>query len=136
MVMTMRISRALLERLHGEAAAAPDREICGILLGNETEILDAVAARNVSEHPEDSFEIDPQALFAAVRAERSGAAAWIGHYHSHPNGRAEPSPRDRAAAAGTPVKYWLILARGHAGLWRLGDDAEGRRICQWIALVA
>ncbi|MBY8822879.1 Mov34/MPN/PAD-1 family protein [Sphingomonas colocasiae] len=134
--MTMRISSGLLERLHGEAAAAPTLEICGLLLGNDAEILEAVAARNMSSRPEDSFEIDPQALFAVVRAERSGGPAWIGHYHSHPRGRAEPSARDREAAAGTPVKLWLILAGGSAELWRLGDDAEGRQICQRIALVA
>lgn len=134
--MKMRISRVLLDRLHAEAAAAPGREICGLLFGNDSEILDAMAADNVSPRPEDSFEIDPQALFAAARAERAGGPGWIGHYHSHPRGAAEPSARDRAAAAGAPARLWLILAGENAELWRLGDDAGGGRICQRIALVA
>lgn len=132
----MRISRDLLDRLFAEAAAAPGREICGLLLGNNAEILDAVAAVNVSSRPEDSFEIDPQTLFDVARTARCGGPAWLGHYHSHPRGKAEPSARDRAAAIGTPAQLWLILAGANAELWRLGDDFGGAQICQRIALVA
>ena len=39
----------------------------------------------------------------------------IGHYHSHPNGSAEPSPRDLAAAE--PGRLWLIIGGGVARLW-------------------
>lgn len=134
--MVIRISRVLLERILAEAAAAPDHEICGLLFGNHVEILDAVPATNVSPHPQDSFEIDPQSLFDAARGARAGGPAWIGHYHSHPRGTAEPSARDRAAAVGTPVRLWLILAGESAELWRLGDDMGGEQICQRIALVA
>jgi proteasome lid subunit RPN8/RPN11 len=134
--MVMRISRVLFDRLRAEAAAAPDREICGLLLGNSEEILGAAAAKNVSSSPSDSFEIDPQAIFDVVRAARSGGPALIGHYHSHPRGPAEPSLRDREAAMGTPAQLWLILAEGHARLWRLGDDTGGVRICQRVELVA
>ncbi len=134
--MAMRISRVLLERILAEAAAAPDREICGLLFGNDLEIMDAVSAANVSPRPEDSFEIDPQSLFDAARGARAGGPAWIGHYHSHPRGAAEPSARDREAAVGTPAQLWLILAGESAELWRLGDDMGGKQICQRIALVA
>jgi len=134
--MTMRISRGLLDRLRAEAAAAPDREICGLLLGNAREIADAVAANNVSSSPADSFEIDPQAIFDVVRAARAGGPALIGHYHSHPRGPAEPSLRDREAAIGTPAQLWLIIAGPDLALWRLGEDHEGVRICQRVELVA
>lgn len=113
--MTVGIDRTLLQQLIEAAAAAPAREICGLLYGDATRIARAVAADNVAARPRDSFEIDPRALFAALRAERAGGDRMIGHYHSHPNGRADPSPRDLDASE--PGKYWLIIAGRDARLW-------------------
>ena len=115
--MILRISSLLLARLRAAAAAAPDREICGLLFGTDGWIEAAQATANVSPVPADSFEIDPAALFAAIRAERGGGARLIGHYHSHPYGPATPSARD-AAAAGEAGHIWLILGREDATAWR------------------
>ncbi len=112
------ISSDRLARLLADAAASPDAEICGLLFGNEHRIDAALACANVAVTPHDSFEIDPAALIAAHRAMRQGGPRLIGHYHSHPNGIAQPSPRD-AAAAGTPGDLWLILGNGDAQLWRV-----------------
>jgi len=54
-------------------------------------------------------------LFMAIRLERQGGPRLVGHYHSHPNGSTEPSPRDLAAAE--PGKLWLIMGGGQARLW-------------------
>ncbi len=118
--MAVTISRHILQDVLGLAAAAPDREICGLLFGSSDRIDRAEPAANVADHPHDTFEIDPRALFAALRAERAGGARMIGHYHSHPNGSAEPSPRDLAAAE--PGKLWLILGGGVARLWVMEND--------------
>jgi desampylase len=120
MGMAVRISRALRDDLLARAAASPRAEICGILLGTGDAIEGAVAARNVADDPGTRFEIDPAALFAAHRAARAGGPMVIGHYHSHPNGRAEPSACDAEAASGLPPQLWLILADGRALLWRSG----------------
>ena len=72
----------------------------------------------------DAIEIDPAALIAAHRAARSGGAAVIGHYHSHPTGLAEPSPRDAADAA-PDGSIWLIAGGGQVTAWRA--VAAGRR---------
>lgn len=112
------ISADLLARLTGEAAASPLREICGLLFGTTDRIEAAEAARNVAEDPATRFEIDPARLIAAHRAQRRGGPVLIGHYHSHPGGRAEPSPRDKAAAE--PGMLWLIVAAGTARPWRAG----------------
>ena len=74
---------------------------------------------NVAADPARFFEIDPAALLAAHRAARSGGPQVIGHYHSHPNGRAEPSPRDAADAA-PDGSIWLIAASGRLTAWRAG----------------
>jgi len=113
--MAFRIAHKLLDTLIRSAKASPDREICGLLFGADDCIARAEPADNVAESPQDTFEIDPRALFAALRAERAGGPRLIGHYHSHPNGRAEPSARDLAAAE--PGKYWLIIAGATARLW-------------------
>jgi proteasome lid subunit RPN8/RPN11 len=113
--MIVTIPNMLRERILFEAASSPAREICGLLLGAEGAIEQAIATDNVAADPADTFEIDPAALFAALRAERAGGPALIGHYHSHPNGRAEPSPRDCAAAE--LGKLWLIIANNVVRAW-------------------
>ncbi|HET8612552.1 MAG TPA: Mov34/MPN/PAD-1 family protein, partial [Sphingomonas sp.] len=119
--MTVRISRGLLDRILAEAAADPEREVCGLLLGvprlsvraersrgtryeravrdasfdyaRDERVIQVVPTRNVAPDPALSFEVDPAALFTAIRAERGGGARLIGHYHSHPGGSPAPSPR-------------------------------------------
>lgn len=120
------ISSALLDAILAHAAADPEREVCGLLFGRGDGIEDAVAEANVSAHPTDSFELDPAALFAAMRAERGGGRALLGHYHSHPRGPARPSARD-AAAAGEPGRLWLIVGDGEVTAWRAvpGGAIEG-----------
>jgi len=76
-------------------ACAPD-EGCGLLLGRDGEIVEAVRARNVAGDPATRFLIDPGDHFAAIRTARARGLAVVGFYHSHPRCAAEPSPRDVA----------------------------------------
>ena len=119
MAMELRISSTILDRITAEAIASPDREICGLLLGTGEAIMEARSCRNVAADPAMRFEIDPAALLAAHRAARRGGPAVIGHYHSHPSGLAEPSPRDAADAA-PDGSVWLIAA--------------GRDVTGWVAV--
>ncbi|MFM5885339.1 MAG: M67 family metallopeptidase, partial [Novosphingobium sp.] len=77
----------------------------------------AVPAANVHPDPARHFEIDPAALIAAHKAERGGGPQLLGYYHSHPNGRADPSPSDRAQAAGDG-RLWAIIANDAVLVWR------------------
>jgi proteasome lid subunit RPN8/RPN11 len=113
------IARYIVESILGHAAAKPDLEVCGLLFGDMGRIVAAEPVANVSPQPEDSFEVDPRALIAALRDERGGGPRLIGHYHSHPNGRPEPSARDAAAAE--PGRLWLIVGGGVARLWLAGQ---------------
>lgn len=122
--MTVTISSDALDFIRAAAAASPDREVCGLLLGSENFIVTASPCANVAAEPWRRFEIDPAALIAAHRAARSGGAAVIGHYHSHPTGLAEPSPRDAADAA-PDGSIWLIAGGGQVTAWRA--VAAGRR---------
>ncbi len=119
--MTMQISRAVYDALRREAAATPDVEVCGLLFGAGGWIEAYQAAANIAPDPAKHFEIDPEALFAAQKAERSGGPRLIGYYHSHPNGLAQPSEKDRAQAA-PDGKIWLIVAAGDVKSWRAGKS--------------
>ncbi len=120
MGMTVEISRRLLAEIDAVAAAAAPREACGLLFGDSDAITAWKPAENVAATPETHFEIDPAALFAAIRGERAGGPRLIGYWHSHPNGDASPSPTDAAMAA-PDGKYWLIFARGEATCWRAAE---------------
>jgi proteasome lid subunit RPN8/RPN11 len=61
----------------------------------------------------DCFEVDPAAHIALLRKLRGTGREIIGCYHSHPNGRPEPSARDIAGAGETGF-LWLIAALGNA----------------------
>jgi proteasome lid subunit RPN8/RPN11 len=117
MVSGLRISRSVLDGIRLESAAAAPREACGLLFGDPHEISDWQAVENVAEDPEGRFEIDPAALFAALRAERAGGPKIIGYWHSHPSGSVEPSATDAAMAA-ADGKLWLIAAGAEVSLWR------------------
>lgn len=103
---------ALLADLLAEARRALPRECCGLLEGLRARdgftIHALHPARNLSSDP-DCFEIAPRDHFAAARKARENGAAIVGCYHSHPNGRAQPSARD-LDGAGEDGFLWLIVA--------------------------
>jgi proteasome lid subunit RPN8/RPN11 len=105
--------RAQLER---EAREAFPRECCGVIEGLYKEgVAHATAlhpTRNLSSDV-DRFEIDPAEQFRLMRSAHERSAEIIGCYHSHPNGRAEPSPRD-VEGAGEEGFLWLIAALADA----------------------
>lgn len=104
-----------------EATRAMPNECCGLLLGRGDSIESARPCANVHPDPARHFEIDPTALIAAHKAARSGGPQVLGYYHSHPTGRAEPSPTDRAQASGDG-RIWAIVAGGAIALWRDSPD--------------
>ncbi len=113
--MVVSILSPVLDLILADVAATPGLERCGLLFGGAKRIDAAQPTTNVASDPAQFFEIDPAVLLAAMRAERGGGPRVIGHYHSHPNGSAEPSARDLAASE--PGKLWLIVADGAARLW-------------------
>jgi proteasome lid subunit RPN8/RPN11 len=109
------LPESLRAQLLAAARAALPSECCGLLEGvrdGGTVTITALhPAANVSPAPATGFEIDPAAHFALQRALRGTGRQIIGCYHSHPNGRAEPSARDRAGSCENGW-VWLIIATG------------------------
>ena len=126
--MAYRIASELVGRIVADVAASPGLEACGLLLGSVgaegcESIEEVRPCRNVAADPSRRFEIDPVALLAVHREARGGGRAILGCYHSHPSGRAEPSPRD-AAAAEPNGWLWLIVAGEEVRGWRAVEHGE------------
>lgn len=111
-------SRAQIEQ---EARAAFPRECCGLIEGTRSgDAIQAIvlhATRNMAREP-DRFEVDPADQFRILRAARANGSEIVGCYHSHPNGRAEPSEHDRENA-GEEGFVWLIAELTDGGNARL-----------------
>jgi len=106
------LPQELRDQILRAAQDAHPRECCGLLEGacegQAFRITALHPARNLAKAA-DTFEIDPRDQFAAHKAARAQGGAIIGCYHSHPNGRAEPSATDQAGA-GEENFLWLIAA--------------------------
>ena len=121
--MRLGLSAAQAARLAQMAETAFPREACALLVGRAQgdgllAVTEIVAGDNVATAPEREFEFDPAVHIALLRRLRESHSSerLLGHWHSHPNGRAEPSVQD-AAMANDPGLLWLISAviHGKAG---------------------
>lgn len=115
------------------AAGSPQAEVCGLLIGVDGRVECLVTARNVAADPARSFEIDPATLLATHRSAREDGQRVIGHWHSHPNGRREPSARD-AARATDNSQIWLIVAGEEITAWVPHATGPGPATFQPIAI--
>jgi proteasome lid subunit RPN8/RPN11 len=65
-------------------------------------------ATNVAANPATSYEIAPEELFRLTREIRAASLELLGIYHSHPNGKNEPSPRDIERAHYPDAAYFIV----------------------------
>jgi proteasome lid subunit RPN8/RPN11 len=96
----VRVSRTVLDAIAAHARRDNPNECCGLLVGTEAEVTEAVATRNVASDPRRHYEVSPVDHFAQIRkcrehvAHGSPAVSVVGAYHSHPHSVPEPSPTD------------------------------------------
>lgn len=109
------LSANLQAQILAEARAVLPNECCGLMEGvREQDTIRVTALHptaNLSPDPLSGFEINPAAHFHLLRTLRGTGREIVGCYHSHPNGRAEPSPRDRANGCEGGF-VWVIIATG------------------------
>lgn len=122
--MAIEVTSAAIEAMRYVALADRPNEACGLLLGEGARVTAFVEARNVHPTPTTHFEIEPQALIDAHRAEREGGPQILGYFHSHPTGEPCPSQTDEASSA-KDAKVWAIAAGGDVRFWR--DEPGGFR---------
>lgn len=120
---SMRVARGALEEVVEHARAAYPAECCGVLVGTDSDIVDAVRTRNLADHPH-RFLIDPRDHIEARRDARRRGLRIVGFYHSHPDAPAAPSAVDRAEASYAEHFYLIVSVasgRADATLFRLTD---------------
>ncbi len=83
-------------------------EACGLLIGQGGQVTAVIPSPNLSDSPEKNFEIDPALIIQHQKKGRAGDDGIIGHYHSHPDGEAQPSVRDQAQNYDGDL-IWLIV---------------------------
>ncbi len=109
------LSAALRDQLSAAARVAFPAECCGLLEGvwNGQGVMVTAfhPSANLSPAPETAFEIDPALHFCLLRGLRGTGRAVVGCYHSHPTGKALPSPRDRANGCEEDF-VWVIITTG------------------------
>lgn len=91
-----------------QARREPAVECCGLLAGCDGAITRIFPAANAAENPATSYEIAPKEIFERMREMRAEGIEMLGIYHSHPNGKNEPSPRDVDQAYYSDAAYFII----------------------------
>ncbi|MEQ9046543.1 MAG: Mov34/MPN/PAD-1 family protein [Sneathiellaceae bacterium] len=116
----IRLRPADLDRLAGWAEAAYPQEACALLAGRPRPcaVIDLTrleASRNLAAAPDRAFEVDLGLRIGLERDLRErpdagdhGAERLVGLWHSHPDGPAMPSERDRLAVQEDLL--WLVTS--------------------------
>lgn len=143
-----------LQRMKTEAERAGPWECCGILVGHIDRLATGDRAITVDElyptanvwsdqtakpfeallDPDGAavprtqrYTINPRQMLDIQKAARDRGATIVGVYHSHPNGTAEPSERDRQWAWSEYV-YPIVAVRDGRAIdvraWQLDDHRQ------------
>jgi len=102
-----RVKYEVLTEVIAHAREATPAECCGVLIGKDGVVLEAVRTGNIADRPT-RFEIDPKDHLAAIKAARSRGLSVVGFYHSHPHSAPIPSETDRSEA-NYPDQLHLIV---------------------------
>lgn len=123
-----------LRKLVMLAESAAPEEACALLighrnLGDDWRVSRIEASRNVADDRLRHFEVDPGLRIGLERELRGGEQKVLGVWHSHTDGRSEPSAED-AARVYEPELIWLITAVSdgealHTAAWAPSADAAG-----------
>jgi [CysO sulfur-carrier protein]-S-L-cysteine hydrolase len=102
------VSREVRTNLFERGRREPARECCGLLGGRDGVITHVFPAVNVAPDPTKGYEIDPKEIVGMMREFREQGLEFLGIYHSHPNGKNEPSARDIELAYYSEAIYFIV----------------------------
>jgi proteasome lid subunit RPN8/RPN11 len=98
-------TRSIVEE---HAVRAYPRESCGVLLGAQSSVREAIPCTNEITDRADRYRIPAAELIAAQKHARAQGLDIIGFYHSHPDHPAQPSSTDLAEAHWFGCLYAIV----------------------------
>ena len=101
----------MLRAIKDHALREPQVECCGMLAGRAGEITHIFPATNAASSPATTYEIAPKEIIQRMREMRGEGLELLGIYHSHPNGRAAPSPTDIESAGYPDAAYFIVALK-------------------------
>lgn len=130
----MKLSQQLLHQIHRHLESGYPNEACGVMIGKDGVITEAVAADNQrtdlpasgGESARNRYMIDPL-KYAKIEldADKRGLQV-MGFYHSHPDVPARPSQFDLDNATWSGLSYLIVsVCKGKAvetNSWLLRED--------------
>jgi proteasome lid subunit RPN8/RPN11 len=110
---SIRIHAEVLQLMIGHARQDPRIECCGLLAGRDGIIRRALPAENVAVNRATSYEVATKQVVHLMREIRAAGLEMLGIYHSHPNGKSEPSETDIATVGYPDSAYFIVSPAGH-----------------------
>jgi proteasome lid subunit RPN8/RPN11 len=106
--LRIQVSHDVYARVLEHAQCVPEQECCGLLAGGDGVVTHVFPAANVATDPATGYEIDPRETVRLMREFRERGLEFLGIYHSHPNGKNEPSARDIELAYYSEAAYFIL----------------------------
>ena len=115
----------MVDEVAAHARETLPAECCGVLLGTDNEVVEAVRAGNLSEDP-NRYRLDPKDHVDARRAARERGLQVVGFYHSHPHSEPEPSVADLSEATYPGHLYLIVRPLAEGAKVRVFRFDQGR----------
>lgn len=93
----LEIPKLIYKEMLSHAREGLPFEICGILAGKENRVERIYKGKNVDPSPV-SYRLDPKEQLRWQKEMRAAGLRMLAIYHSHPEGRAYMSPKDKELA--------------------------------------
>jgi proteasome lid subunit RPN8/RPN11 len=124
----IRIDKPAWDRMVTHAESTYPKECCGVMLGADQTVREAVALPNVYDGPqEDFFVMDPDDLLRADAQARAKGLDIVGIFHSHPDCDAYFSRRDLEHSCSWFSYVVISIKQGrfdHANSYRPDPDQK------------
>ena len=104
------LPRAIVDEMLEHVLASYPNEGCGVLAGENGQIVKNYRVTNAAEHPDDFSIVDPDEFKLISKEIDDSDWSFFAYYHSHPQSQAYPSSRDIDYAWYWPGTYYIIFS--------------------------
>ncbi len=107
---SLRLSQQQVKSIMDDVLAAYPHEACGMIAGQDIDAIQILRIDNVADQPQSHYVMDGMMQLQALKTFEHQGLDWLAVYHSHPEGKPQPSQEDiRAAVLHTPNLIHVIV---------------------------